>query len=105
MPVAARRELIVEFERVQIVRRRAKTRMRTCAACGTRTDFITLGQAARLFEMPASDILRFVRENSCHFEMDPAREVHLCLAALMERMRERSCGVRLELASYKEIKK
>lgn len=98
-------EVIVEFQRVQTVRKRAKTHLRTCTRCGKKTDFISLAQAARLFEVSASKILGFVKDNSCHLETYHAGDIHICLPAFIAQMRDRSFGLRLTMSAPTQLEK
>lgn len=90
MSVLNQREIVIEFECVQLVRKRCKTHVMVCGCCGRETDFLSLEQAARLFETAACDLFRFLKENACHFQSCPAGIVYICLATLLKTMRERS---------------
>lgn len=90
MAVLNQRNVVVEFECVQIIRKRCKTHVMACRCCGRETDFLSLEQAAQLFEAAACDLFRFLKENACHFKTCPAGIVHICLATLLKTMRERS---------------
>lgn len=101
----SQREIIVEFECVQVIRKRTKTHLLACTPCGKTGDFVSLEQAAELFETAACDLLRFVKENSCHFRMCPSGSIHICLAILLEKMRERCSDVKLPPNPFKRLEK
>ena len=103
MSVLNQREVVVEFECVRLIRKRCKTHVMACSCCGRETDFLSLGEASRLFETAECDLFRFLSENACHFQTCPAGIVHICLATLLKTMRERSCPARLDLMPANEL--
>ena len=103
MSIRTKREIVVEFERVLIVRKRAKTHLLICSECGRKMDFVFLDEASQLFETAADDLFRFVKENSCHFQMLPAGGVAICLYVFLHMMRKKSNGFRLQSAQGKQL--
>ena len=81
------REIVIEIERVRLVRKRAMTILRRCDKCETESDFVILTEAARLFEVSQSELLQFVTRNNCHFTEDEFIGTQICLTSLLERMR------------------
>ncbi|HEY0429829.1 MAG TPA: hypothetical protein VGC76_18750 [Pyrinomonadaceae bacterium] len=85
MKIQRQREIVIEFERVRLVRKRAKTSLLFCRACASEVDFIALGEAAALFGVSAAQLFQFVKTNSGHYES--GGEIYLCLVSLLTNMK------------------
>ena len=81
------REVIIEIERIQLVRKRAKTDLHYCEKCEGPSDFVGLDDAARLFEVGRTQLFNFIQTNGSHFIDDISGGKQICLASLLERMR------------------
>ena len=79
------REIIVEIERVKTIRKRCRTRILFCRECDAETDFITLQEAASLFEVNDSLIKSFIRHHICQSNQNKS-ELLVCLSSLLARM-------------------
>lgn len=88
MAAAKQREIVIEFEKVQTIRKRAKTSLAECENCGATRDVVSLADAAKLFETPSDSLLNFIRENDCHYHENENSNVFLCVASLIERMQQ-----------------
>jgi hypothetical protein len=91
------REVVIEIERVQLVRNRARTQVRYCPDCGAETDFVSLIEAGALFMVDTDPMTSFIAVNPCHFQTRADGDVCICLIALLETMRTKSIGSRIEL--------
>lgn len=91
------KEVVVEIERVQLIRKRAKTYWRFCTDCEKQTDFISLDEAAALFITGTDSMFRFISVNTCHFQTETNGDVCICLVALLETMRIKSGSSRIKL--------
>lgn len=87
MKIQKQREIVIEFERVQLIRKRAKTQFMHCRECRREVDFIPLGNAAKLFSVEIELLFQFVKVNRCHFEAGADGEIFICLISLLERMK------------------
>jgi hypothetical protein len=94
MKVSKRPELVIEFVRTQRVRRRAPLHSRICRECGGLSDFVSLFEAAKLFDICEQEILRFTKENACHINTETP-DVHLCLVTFLEAMKSRTANFKL----------
>jgi hypothetical protein len=83
MKVQKQRELIIEFERVQLVRKKAKTHLLFCRHCGREVDFVSLREASSLFTTPPENLLQFIKINHSHFETDVDGEIYVCLISFL----------------------
>ena len=81
------REVIIEIERIQLVRKRAKTDLHYCEKCEGPSDFVGLDDAARLFEVGRTQLFNFIQRNGSHFIDGMSGEKQICLASLLELMR------------------
>ena len=90
------REVVIEIERIQLVRKRAKTNVHYCEKCGGESDFVGLDDAARLFEVERTQLFNFIQRNGSHFIDDISGEKQICLASLLERMRTIGSGKKLK---------
>jgi hypothetical protein len=89
MKVSPQREVILEIERVTLMRKRTKTTVEWCRECRKETDFIPLVKVAALFGIGPEELLEFVRSNNCHFTVGRDGEIGLCLVALLSAMSKR----------------
>jgi hypothetical protein len=89
MKVFPKREVIVEIERITLMRKRATTSVESCGDCAKSTDFIPLLKAAELFGLTSDELLEFARLNHCHFTVGNEGEISLCLVALLTAMSKR----------------
>jgi len=89
------REIVIEIERIQLIRKRAKTTLQLCTECETPSDFVGLSEAVRLFEIEKNDLMNFIERNDCHFMEDGFEDKQICLTALLDRMRAIDTGKKL----------
>ncbi len=87
MKVQKQRELIIEFERVQVVRKKVKTHLLLCRDCGREVDFIGLREASSLFTTPTENLLQFIKINHSHFETGADGEIYVCLISFLAYMK------------------
>ena len=90
------REIVIEIERIRLVRKRAKTTLQLCNECETPSDFVGLAEAGRLFEIGNDDLMNFIEKNGCHFMKNGSNDTQICLTALLDRMRAIDTGRKLE---------
>ena len=79
---------MIEYERIQIIRKRAETDLADCPGCGRFSDHIRLETAVELFETTAEGLFDFVEINRCHHQ-PTATGTLLCLDSLLAVMRTR----------------
>ena len=93
MTVERQRETVIEFEKVQLIRKRAKTTLAFCNGCGGEADFVELKAAAELFDTADGDLAAFVASNAVHTDAD----IDICIPSLLAVMhsRQNGGGVRL----------
>ena len=89
------REIVIEYEKIQLIRKRAKTELSHCERCGETADFVPLDAAAELFETHSNDLLAFVRSNSCHHRRETT--TMLCIKSLLATIKTRSLDQQLKL--------
>ena len=90
MKIQKQRELIIEFERVQLVRKKAKTHLIFCRNCGREVDFVSLREASSLFGTHAENLLQFIKINNSHFETDANGEIYVCLISFLTAMKAKT---------------
>ena len=83
---------MIEFERVRMIRKRAKTTLAFCAGCGGEADQVSLVEAAELFETSPGRLYEFIKENDCHYYVSWNGTTYLCIASLLAIMHERVNG-------------
>ena len=86
---------MIEFEKVQTIRKRARTQLADCRGCGEERDVVSLTEAATLFETEHEDLFKFIRQNNCHYHISDNSNIYLCVASLIEQMRRRHLTDRL----------
>ncbi|HVE59280.1 MAG TPA: hypothetical protein VNB22_20820 [Pyrinomonadaceae bacterium] len=97
MKIQKQRELIIEFERVQLVRKKARTHLMFCRDCGREVDFVSLREASSLFGTQAENLLQFIKINHSHFETGANGEIYICLVSLLACMKEKTNLSRIKL--------
>lgn len=90
MKIQKKREIIIEFERVQLVRKKARTHVIFCRDCGREVDFVALSEAASLFTTQAENLLQFVRITGSHFETNADGEIYICLVSFLINMKAKT---------------
>jgi hypothetical protein len=96
MTVQKQREIVIEIEKVQLIRKRAKTLLRHCGNCGTETDFVGSRSAAELFGIKAGELKQFVMTNAVHYTNDEF-DTAICIPSLLAVMRARINGNGIKL--------
>lgn len=89
MKAQSQREIVIEIERICMIRKRARTSLEYCEGCGTVSDVIRHAEAARLFEMPARDLFQFIQQSNSHYRVASDGNINLCVTSLIERMKWR----------------
>ena len=97
MKIQKKREIVLEFERVQLVRKKAQTHLIFCRSCGREVDFISVREAAILFTTRAEQLLQFVKVNKSHFETGADGELYLCLVSFLAAMQAKTNLSRIKL--------
>ncbi|HMS43754.1 MAG TPA: hypothetical protein PKE69_26225 [Pyrinomonadaceae bacterium] len=97
MKIQKQREIVIEFERVQLIRKRAKTQMINCRTCRRETDFILLIEAAKLFSTHTEQLFQFIKAHGCHFEIDASGEIFICLVSLLTQMKGKTNISRIKM--------
>lgn len=82
------REIVIEYERIQLIRKKAKTEFTHCEACGEPSDFVGLDTAAELFETHRDDLLAYLRRNNGHHTTSTT--TMLCINSLLATLKTRS---------------
>jgi len=93
----AKREIVIEYERIQLIRKRAKTELACCCKCSRQSDFVSLRDAAELFEAKESDLFDFAQNNDCHYRGDTETSIQLCITSLLACMRSRTLDQQIKL--------
>jgi len=88
MLTARQREVVIEFEKVQTIRKRVKTTLTSCPGCRAESDTVLLGDAAELFETSRDDLIRFIEQNGCHYHVSIDDKIYLCVQSLLEKMQQ-----------------
>lgn len=96
MDMARQREIVLEIERVRVVRRRMKTSLLSCRGCAKSTDFVELAQAAKLFGITNEELYDFISTNRCHFNVGCGGDIFVCVTDLLAAMSRR-----LKTANFK----
>ena len=99
MPHGSSKIAVFEIERVQLIRRKCRLHSRICEQCGNAADFITLIEAARLFEINSSRLYRFVESNAVHYADDAKSGVILCINSLIERLFDNNRNSKIKMIS------
>lgn len=91
-----RREIVIEYERIQLIRKRAKTESELCPRCNAIADFVRVADAASLFEIKVDDIISFANRNGCHYRYT-GDQIRLCLPSLLKCFRTKAISNEIKL--------
>ncbi|MBK7512213.1 MAG: hypothetical protein IPI76_08115 [Chloracidobacterium sp.] len=94
MTPKGKREIVVEYEQIRLIRKRARTALAHCDKCGTEADFVRLTDAAELFETNADNIFKFAN-GSGHFRAANGGDITLCLPSLLAAMRSTTKQIKM----------
>ena len=81
---------MIEFEKVQLIRKRARTMLRHCDGCGAVSDVVSHTEAAELFETSPGNLIQFIKQNDCHYHVSYDGKTYLCVVSLLERMNQQN---------------
>ena len=90
MTAQRQREIVIEFEKVRTIRKRAKTTLVDCRGCDAETDAVTLIEAAGLFEITHENLFQFIKQNDCHYHVAIDDKIYLCVPSLLESMQQKN---------------
>ena len=91
------REIVIEFERVQMIRKHAKTTYRFCDDCGGEKDFVEIRTAADLFGIAVGDLHSFIAANKVHHAANEWLNSGICIPSLLVVIHERNNGREVKL--------
>jgi hypothetical protein len=94
------REIVIEYEQIKLIRKRAKTEFSHCEHCGETADFVPLDAAAELFETHSDDLVAFIRSNTCHHRPAAATTM-LCINSLLATIKTKSLDHQFKLEGEK----
>jgi hypothetical protein len=90
MKIQKTREIVIEYERVQIIRKRAKTHLVYCEECRTFADFVSLAEATTLFNTASKNLLEFIKRTGSHYQTENCKGIFICLNSLLTQLREKA---------------
>jgi len=93
MTAQRQREIVIEFEKVRTIRKRAKTTFELCEGCGNEVDFVALHLAAELFETATGDLAAFVTANGVH----TGATLDICIPSLLAVMHRHTNGIPVKM--------
>ncbi len=102
MKIQKQREIVIEFERVQLIRKRAKTHLINCHKCRRETDFIPLHEAGTLFNTNVEQLFQFIKINNSHYEIEASGEIFICLVSLLAQMKAKTNISQIKLIGEKQ---
>ena len=99
MPRKGSKIVVLEIERVQLVRRKCRAHSNYCEKCKTEVDFILLMEAARLFDINSARLFRFIQSNGSHYKSDAKGDIFLCVRSLFACVNAKTGGSTLKMIS------
>ena len=79
------RDLVLEIERVQTIRRRVPTRRGDCQDCRCQVDLVNIADLARVFDVSVADAVLQLRERSVHMQHIEGDAILVCSESLLDR--------------------
>jgi hypothetical protein len=102
MKNSGRRQVVVEIEKVQLIRKRAPSISLFCANCGQHTDFVSAPDAATLFEVDPDELFQTLRSKEVHMQVSEASGIHICVTSLMAFFEHRCRESRVRLLNGRD---
>lgn len=93
MTTKRHREIVIEFEKVQLIRKRARTTLTHCVSCNANADFVGIAAAAELFGISVGDLTEFVVNSSVHHAGSQGKTA-ICVASLLGIMQQKHGNAR-----------
>ena len=90
------REIVIEYERVQRIKKRSSTHLFHCDGCGAVSDFVLVTNASSLFDVETERLNGFIAAKGCHLKSNICGNVFVCLASLLSHMKIQADIRRLE---------
>ena len=97
MPERKTKTVVLEIERVQVIRKKCKAYSGFCANCRTEANFVELAQTARLFEIHITDLFRFIQTSGGHYTNNPGEEIFLCVNSFLECLRNHKNNSKIKM--------
>lgn len=91
------RIVVLEIERVQLVRRKCRAHTGFCEKCERKADFLSLTGAARLFDINAARLFRFIQANNSHYKFDARGKIFICVRSLFTCVNAKTDGSKLKM--------
>jgi hypothetical protein len=86
----SQREIVVEYESVSLVRKRSRTRSLFCKSCERDSEFVSLIDASKLFEVEIEKLAEFIEVHDCHFQCSRAGAIYICLLSFLSVMKAKA---------------
>lgn len=99
MPLKSSKMVVLEIERVQLVRRKCRAHSAFCEKCERQADFLSLTEAARLFDINSARLFRFIQANGSHYKSDAKGNIFLCVSSLFACVNAKANSSKLRLLS------
>jgi hypothetical protein len=77
------RQLVIEVERVNLVRRRLATFLGYCHECRTPADLVDVKELSKVFEIPTSDAIIQLHGRRIHLQSLSDGKIAVCVDSLM----------------------
>lgn len=81
----SQKQLVIELERVQTVRRRIPTRLGHCLDCREPADLVELADLARLFEVSVAEAVLQLQRRRIHMQHLDTGSIAVCAGSLLNR--------------------
>jgi imidazole glycerol phosphate synthase subunit HisF len=94
MKAQMKRRIVIEVERVQLIRKQAKTFWAHCPVCNIDSDFVSIETASRLFEMTSDEMAGVLKISSCHYREGSRGKGDICLNSFLSSMKDAMPGKR-----------
>jgi hypothetical protein len=98
------KNLVLEIERIELIRKRCRLFSGFCKTCSKDTDFVSLTQMSSLFEIRAEDFFQTIRVSPIHFETELHNEIFLCINSLLNFLNTTKSNTKIKMIKGK-IKK
>ncbi len=77
------KSLVLEIERIQLIRKKCKAKEMFCRQCDEIEDFVKLDDVTDLFSTTKSKLFEFIQTRSIHYLENSSGEILLCINSFL----------------------
>lgn len=97
MPNGSAKIVVLEIEKIQLFRKKCRAHLRFCRDCQKTTDFISLAEAASLFDVHLPVLYQFIQKNAGHYTSDSTGSIFVCVYSFLVCVNEKTKNSKIKM--------